>query len=83
MKITRTVAGYQGKTHSRYRYFDEAKWAEQFLEGELLFRSGDRKIGHGEKRTRKWEQAISALLLQPTIELAARSAGIMCASPSS
>lgn len=38
--------------------------------------AGDRKIGHGEKRTRKWEQAISALLLQPTIEHAARSAGI-------
>ena len=25
--------------HSRYRYFDELRWAEAFMDGELLFRS--------------------------------------------
>ena len=25
--------------HSRYRYFDEVRWAEAFMDGELLFRS--------------------------------------------
>jgi hypothetical protein len=25
--------------HSRYRYFDELKWAEAFMEGRLMFRS--------------------------------------------
>ena len=25
--------------HNRYRYFDELKWAEAFMEGRLMFRS--------------------------------------------
>jgi hypothetical protein len=32
--------------------------------------------GHGEKRTRKQEQLIAALLSHPTIEAAAKSLGI-------
>jgi hypothetical protein len=32
--------------------------------------------GHGEKRSRKWEAAIAALLEQPTIEKAAEKAGV-------
>jgi hypothetical protein len=32
--------------------------------------------GHGEKRSRKWEAAIAALLEQPTVEKAAEKAGV-------
>ncbi len=34
------------------------------------------KTGHGEKLSRKMEQAIAALLLKPTLETAAQEAGI-------
>jgi hypothetical protein len=36
--------------------------------------------GHGERRSRKAEQLIAALLAQPTIEAAAKSAGISVAT---
>src|SRR5262249_5380674 len=32
--------------------------------------------GHGGKQSRKWELAIAALLAEPTVEAAARAAGI-------
>jgi hypothetical protein len=32
--------------------------------------------GHGEKRARKWEQAIAALLSEPTLERAALATGV-------
>ena len=36
--------------HSLYKYFDQLKWAEKFLEGEMLFRplsySVDAKMKH-------------------------------------
>lgn len=36
--------------------------------------------GHGEKASRKWEQAIAALLAEPTHALAAAAAGISLAT---
>ncbi len=47
--------------HSRYRYFDDVKWAEQFLTGELLFRSLSHyhRIEDGEVRGDSNEGSVS------------------------
>jgi len=47
--------------HGRYRYFDEVKWAEKFLEGELMFRSLShyQRIEDGEVRGDSNEGSVS------------------------
>jgi hypothetical protein len=70
----RLLAPHEGKKrsrdngllkHSRYRYFDDVKWAEQFLAGELLFRSLSHyhRIEDGEVRGDSNEGSVS---LKPT-----------------
>jgi len=70
------------KKRSKYRYFSELEWAEQFMDGSLLFRSLShfKKIEDGEVRGDLREGAISFQPEPPRFRIGLRKSAFVQAS---